>query len=89
MADGFLPLTKEALQTDQGINELNRMLNILFQNIPGDTEKVIDIFGYGTPNGQFTADIGATYRQLDGSTGTTFWVKEGNGGTATGWSAVS
>ena len=40
----------------------------------------------GTPEGNFTAPIGSTYHRLDGSSGTSFYVKESGTGN-TGWAA--
>ena len=45
---------------------------------------VQSLAGAGSPEGVITANIGSTYRQTDGTTLTTLWVKEiGTGNT--GW----
>ncbi len=40
--------------------------------------------GYASPESAVTAPIGSTFLRLDGSTGTTFYVKE-SGSSSTGW----
>lgn len=45
-----------------------------------------DLQGTGTPENQFSAFPGSTYRRLDGGAGTAFYVKE-TGTGATGWIA--
>lgn len=42
--------------------------------------------GTGTPEGNVTAPIGATFQRLDGGASTTFYVKESGTGN-TGWVA--
>jgi len=54
----------------------------------GSNTGPIDLFGTGTPEGSKTAPIGSTYRRSDGSTGTSFYIKESGTGN-TGWVAVS
>lgn len=44
--------------------------------------------GYGVPNGLVAADVGATYRRLDGGVGRTLWVKEAHSGLSTGWARL-
>jgi len=44
----------------------------------------LDFVGSGTPEAVITADIGSAYKNLSGSTGTTFYVKESGTGN-TGW----
>jgi hypothetical protein len=43
--------------------------------------------GTGTPNGVVTAPIGSDYRNLTGTTGTVFWVKQSGTGNS-GWVAL-
>lgn len=84
MADGRIELTLETLKTPEGVSNLNRMLRIIYDNLPGDTQTIRDFIGYGSPETVITAGIGATYRRIDGGTSTSFYVKEsGNGNT--GW----
>lgn len=45
-----------------------------------------DFWGSGSPEGVVTAIVGSTYRRTDGSTGTSFYVKESGTGN-TGWVA--
>ena len=85
MADGWIELHKEDLQSVEGINNLNRMLRSIFENLPGDTQSVRDFIGYGPPEGSVTASIGSTYRRLDGGALTSIYVKESGANTATGW----
>lgn len=46
-----------------------------------------DLHGVGSPEGKEAAPVGSTYRNTSGGAGTTFWVKESGGTTATGWVA--
>jgi len=48
---------------------------------------VFDFSGSGSPEGVITAGIGSVYRRTNGSTGTTFYIKESGVGN-TGWSAL-
>jgi len=84
MADGYVEIHLEDLKTTSGINELNRMLRRLFDNIPGDAETVRDFYGYGSPESVITASVGSTYRRLDGGATTTLYVKTSGTGS-TGW----
>jgi len=86
MADGFLPLTPEQLQTPEGLNQLNRMLQVLYDLIPGDGDTIRIYKGYATPESAVTAGIGSLYLRLDGGANTTLYVKESGTG-ATGWVA--
>ncbi|TMV45652.1 hypothetical protein FE783_28635 [Paenibacillus mesophilus] len=47
----------------------------------------IEAIGSGSPEGVVTADIGSTYRRIDGLAGSVFYVKESGNGTNTGWVA--
>jgi hypothetical protein len=80
MASGYSSLTKDALQTNDGINLLNNMLEVLFDNMPGDTNTVRIYSGYGVP--AIAAGVGSLYQRLDGGANTTLYVRE-----ATGWVA--
>lgn len=51
------------------------------------TSGVIDTSGTGSPESVVTASVGSTYRQTDGSSGTTLWIKE-SGISDTGWVSV-
>lgn len=86
MADGYVEIHLEDLKTTSGINELNRMLRRLFDNLPGDAETVRDFYGYGSPENVITASVGSTYRRLDGGASTSLYVKE-SGSASTGWVA--
>lgn len=46
-----------------------------------------DGYGSGSPEGVITADIGSTWRRINGGAGTTFYVKE-SGSFNTGWVAL-
>jgi hypothetical protein len=70
--DGYVELTIEKLANREGINELNRMLNKLFEHAVGDGDTVRDYKGYGVPT--LAAGDGSTYRRLDGGT---LYVLEG------------
>lgn len=50
------------------------------------TATVYDSAGNGSPEGVVTAGVGSTYRRLDGTAGTCFYVKESGTGN-TGWVA--
>lgn len=88
MADGYIPLTFQSLQTPDGLNELNRMLMSLYENVAGDGNSVRILNGYGSPEGVVVASVGSLYQRIDGSTDTAVYKKESGSG-ATGWSAVS
>lgn len=45
-------------------------------------------FGSGTPEGSVTAPVGSYYSRTDGSTGTSFYIKQSGSGN-TGWTAVN
>ena len=44
----------------------------------------LDFVGTGSPEGVVSANIGSTYRRLDGGASTSFYVKE-SGTSSTGW----
>lgn len=87
MADGFSELTSETISKPSGISELNRMLKTLFDLVAGDGKNVKVINGYGSPEGEIVASIGAVYLRKDGSTSTTLYIKTSGTETATGWTA--
>lgn len=84
MAEGWVELDEKKLQTHEGAAELNRMLRILFECMPGDGDQVRDFYGYGSPENVVAAKVGSTYRRLDGGATTTLYVKTSGSG-ATGW----
>lgn len=84
--DGFSFLSVDALKTPQGVATLNRMLQALFDNVPGDGSTVRVYKGYGTPESVVSAGVGSIYQRLDGGAATTLYVKESGTG-ATGWTA--
>lgn len=86
MADGRIELTIDTLKTPEGVANLNRMLRIIYDNLPGDTQTIRDFIGYDSPEGVITAGIGSTYRRINGGTSTSFYVKESGSGN-TGWTA--
>jgi hypothetical protein len=87
MADGFIELSKEQLETTVGINELNRMLRQLYELVSGDGKNTKIYYGYGSPEGEVVASIGAIYMRKDGGVNTSVYVKESGTETATGWIA--
>jgi hypothetical protein len=87
MADGYQELTLETLKTTEGVKNLCRMINELYNNMGGDGQNVRILNGYGSPEGVVTASVGSLYLRKDGTTDTTLYRKEtGTGGT--GWVAV-
>lgn len=87
MADGFVELTPEKITTHDGVTELNRMLQFLYDNVAGDGETVRVYRGYGSPLNVVAAGVGSIYMRLDGSAGATIYEKE-SGTDATGWVAL-
>lgn len=51
------------------------------------TDGVKDLIGEGSPEGVVAAAIGSTYRRRDGSSDTSFYVKESGGSGPNGWVA--
>lgn len=49
------------------------------------SEIIVQDTGVGDPNGAFFAAIGSTWSRTDGGAGTSFYVKETAGTSATGW----
>lgn len=60
------------------IKQLMNDLMILFINLPIFT-------GNGSPEGVTVAAVGSLYLNLSGGAGTTLYVKESGGQTASGW----
>ena len=75
--DGYTELTIEKLANREGINELNRMLNKLFEHAVGDGDTVRVYKGYGVPT--LAAGDGSMYQRLDGGT---LYVMESGSWTA-------
>lgn len=88
MADGYTDLTKEKLQTNEGVAELNRMIRFIFEHLPTDGSMVKIYQGYGSPEGLVVAGIGSVYMRFDGGANTTLYAKEADTNEATGWSAL-
>ena len=86
MADGFSPLTQDKLSTPQGVADLNRMLEFLFNNTPIDGENVKFLKGFGTPEGAVQANVGSIFLRQDGGASTVLYIKE-SGTAGTGWIA--
>lgn len=88
MADGYQELTVESLGTTDGISNLCRMINELYNNMGGDGNNVRIFNGYGSPESVVTAGVGSLFLRKDGTTDTTLYRKESGTG-ATGWVAVA
>jgi len=84
--DGWVQLTTEHFKSANGVEELNRMLQILFEVAAGDGEQVRIFKGYGSPLNVVQAKVGSLYLRLDGGANTTLYVKE-SGTDGSGWSA--
>lgn len=85
---GIPNFTTESLKTVEGLSELNRIIQLINDNIAGNTDTVRVYDGFATPEGAITAGIGSLFMRLDGSTGTTIYIKE-SGIEATGWVAIA
>jgi len=85
--DGYIELTPEKLKTDEGVGELNRMLQKIFQVIAGDGQNARVYHGFGSPLNVVTANIGSIYMRKDGAANTSIYVKEANNNSAAGWVA--
>ena len=86
MADGFIELNPERITTHDGVTELNRMLQFLYDNVAGDGETVRVYRGYGSPLNVVAAGIGSIYMRLDGGASTSIYIKE-SGTDGSGWVA--
>lgn len=86
--DGFTPLNEDDLKSGKGARQLNIMLQKLFNTAAGDGTTISDFTGYGSPEAVLTAGIGATYRRIDGGSGSSFYIKSSGTGN-TGWTAVN
>lgn len=62
--DGYVELSAEKMLNKEGVNELNRMLNKLFEHSVGDGDTVRVYKGYGVPS--IAAGDGSMYQRLDG-----------------------
>lgn len=80
----YRPLTLESLKSEAGINALNEMLRMIFENLPADGDGIGIYRGYGSPENLVTAKVGSLYQRLDGGATTTLYVKTSGTG-ATGW----
>lgn len=63
MADGFNPLTLQSITTIEGLNELNRMLMSLYDNMAGDGVNTKVLTGTGVPS--MAAGNGSLYLRTD------------------------
>lgn len=63
MADGFIPLTPQSIQTLEGLSELNRMLSHLYQYMAGDGGNTVVITGQGVPS--IAAGNGSLFLRTD------------------------
>lgn len=88
MAEGAVTLRPDDFKTHTGVEELNRMLRFLYENVVGDGDGVRWFSGYGSPEGVITAKVGSMYSRLDGSAGSVFYMKN-SGSASTGWGALS
>lgn len=86
--DGFIALSQDDLSSGNGVNNLNTMLQKLFNSASGDGISISDFTGYGSPEGVIAASVGATYRRIDGGAGTSYYIKSSGSGN-TGWTAVN
>jgi hypothetical protein len=73
MADGFVELTEDKLKSHEGIAEINRMLQTLFNCLAGDGNNLKVYNGYGAPS--ISADNGSLYLRQDGAAATTLYVR--------------
>lgn len=80
MADGFKQLGVKDLTTSEGIGELNRMLQTLFDKLAGDGVNQGVYSGSGVPT--FYATTGSIYLRRDGGANTSIYVREGTSWTA-------
>ncbi len=83
LADAALPKAGGTLTGDitLGGNDLLGVGLVTFTAGPQD------LAGTGTPEAAVAAPVGSTFRRSDGSTGTSFYVKETGAATNTGWVA--
>lgn len=86
MADGYVEITTEKINSREGLNEINRMIKTLFDLVAGDGEQVRVFNGNGSPEGSVVAGVGSIYMRVDGGASTSIYVKESGTG-ATGWIA--
>ncbi len=86
MAEGVVTLRPDDFNSHTGVEELNRMLRFLYENVVGDGDGVRWFSGYGSPESVITAKVGSLYSRLDGGATTTLYVKT-SGTASTGWTA--
>lgn len=63
MADGYNPLTLQSVTTIEGLNELNRMLMSLYENMAGDGVNTKVLTGTGVPS--IAAGNGSLFLRTD------------------------
>jgi hypothetical protein len=61
--DGWTELTAEKIGTKEGVNEVNRMLRLLFEHLPSDGDQTRIYQGNGVPS--LAAGEGALYIRKD------------------------
>ena len=76
MADGFVQLDKESLSTPEGVAQLNRMLQTLFDLTGGDGVDQRVYSGNGVPT--ISATAGSVYLRQDGGAGSSLYIREGS-----------
>lgn len=86
-ADGYIELSVGSLNTADGINQINRMFQTLYNNVAGDSENIRIFSGYGSPEAVITAGIGSLYLRANGGAGTALYIKESGTGN-TGWVTI-
>lgn len=74
MADGFVPLTPQSIQTLEGLSELNRMLSHLYQYMAGDGNNTRVYTGTGVPS--ISAGNGSLFLRTD--TGKLYVMESGS-----------
>jgi hypothetical protein len=63
MADGFNPITLKSIESIEGLNELNRMLMELYNNMAGDGNTTKVLTGTGVPS--ISAGNGSLFLRTD------------------------
>lgn len=84
--EGYVEVTPDKFANREGVNDINRMLKEIYDNLPGDGGTVRIFKGFGTPESAVVAGIGSIYQRLDGGANTSIYIKESGTG-ATGWVA--
>lgn len=57
--------------------------------LSGGTQTRYIKWGYGSPEGRITANIGSIFTRFDGTSGNTLYIKSSDDGLATGWEKVT